>query len=106
MKTIPPCTICTDTLRMFVSILGAEAGNLALKVLPTGGLYIGGGIPMRILPLIKSGGFMERFTSKGRLSRILTDIPVHVILNSRAALMGAASEGLELLAAGSLGDRP
>ena len=90
------CPLCTDTLRMFVSILGAEAGNLALKVLPTGGLYIGGGIPLRILPHIRNGSFMEVFTSKGRMSHLMKDIPVHVILNTRAALVGAAKEGLEL----------
>jgi glucokinase len=101
LKTTPASAICTDTLGMFVSILGAEAGNLALKVLATGGLYIGGGIPLRILPLIKDGRFMETFTAKGRMSGILKDIPVHVILNTRAALMGAAKEGLEFSAAGS-----
>jgi glucokinase len=100
MKKGFSCQLCMDTLRMFVSILGAEAGNLALKILPTGGLYIGGGIPLRILPLIRNGNFMETFTAKGRMSRIMEDIPVHVILNTRAALMGAAKESLEILTEG------
>lgn len=100
LKAKDPCPLCRDTLKMFISILAAEAGNLALKVMPTGGMYIGGGIPLRILPLIKSADFMQTFTSKGRLSRIMAEIPVHVILNNRAALTGAAKEGLNLQASG------
>jgi glucokinase len=84
------------TLELFASILGAEAGNLALKVLATGGVYVGGGIPPRILPLLDRGGFLEAFLQKGRLGRVLADIPVHVIL-SPAALMGAAQFGLDLV---------
>jgi glucokinase len=98
-----PCPICSDTLRLFISILAAEAGNLALKVLPTGGMYIGGGLPLHILPLIKNSSFMETFTRKGRMSRIVADIPVHVILNKKAPLIGAAHEGLLLLKAGRPG---
>jgi glucokinase len=92
----PPSPLSTHTLGMFVSILGAEAGNLALKVLATGGVYIGGGLPPRILPLMEQGSFMRSFTSKGRLSGILENIPVHVILNPRAAFFGAAKAGLEI----------
>ncbi len=87
--------LCVATLHTFVSILGAEAGNLALKVLATGGLYLGGGIPPRILPVLENGEFMHAFQSKGRLSELMTRIPVHVILNPKAALMGAACYGLE-----------
>jgi glucokinase len=83
------------TLDLFVSILGAEAGNLALKVLATGGVYVGGGIPPRILPLFDRGGFLQAFLRKGRLGRVLAEIPAHVILGP-AALMGAAQFGLEL----------
>ncbi len=70
-------------------------GNLALKVMATGGVYIGGGIPPRILPQLASGTFMRAFRSKGRLSAILTDIPVHVITNTSLALLGAAYHGFE-----------
>ncbi len=88
------CEICTKTLELFISVLGAEAGNLALKGLTTGGMYIGGGIPPRILQFLKNETFMKSFTSKGRLSYLLRDIPVKVILNPKAALIGAASYGL------------
>lgn len=90
-----PCPLCAATLRLFVSILGAEAGNLALKVLATGGLYLGGGIPPRILPALAEGSFLEAFRRKGRLAELLARVPVHVI-TSRVALIGAASYGLRL----------
>jgi glucokinase len=78
---------------MFVSAYGAEAGNLALKVLSVGGLYIGGGIAPRILEKLKDGSFIKSFTDKGRLSQLLINMPVRVILDSRAALLGAAAYG-------------
>jgi glucokinase len=85
--------ICERTLDMFVSSYGAEAGNLALKVLAVGGLYVGGGIAPRILEKLKDGAFMKAFTDKGRLSQLLINTPVRVILESRAALLGAAAYG-------------
>ena len=85
--------ICERTLDMFVSAYGAEAGNLALKLLSIGGLYIGGGIAPRILEKLKDGTFMKAFTDKGRLSQLLVNMPVRVILESRAALLGAAAYG-------------
>jgi len=91
-----PCELCAATLNTFVSVLGAEAGNLALKVLATGGVYLGGGIPPRILPALKHERFMEAFRHKGRLSGLLAHMPVHVILNPKVALLGAACHGLEL----------
>jgi len=90
-----PCKLCTATLDVFVSILGAEAANLALKVLATGGIYLGGGIPPRILPLLEKERFMESFRRKGRFAELLAQMPVHVILNPRVALLGAARYGLE-----------
>jgi glucokinase len=90
-----PCEICTATLDIFVSVLGAEAGNLALKVLATGGVYLGGGIPPRIVPALEQERFMEAFTRKGRMAKLLERVPVHVILNPKAALLGAARFGLE-----------
>ncbi len=83
--------ICEKTLDMFVSAYGAEAGNLALKVLSVSGLYVGGGIAPRILEKLKDGTFMKAFTDKGRLSQLLINMPVRVILESRAAVLGAAA---------------
>lgn len=88
--------VCTATLDMFVSILGAEAGNLALKVLATGGVYIGGGIPPRILSFLNREAFMPPFLNKGRLGSVLTEVPIHVILHPHAGLLGAAYYGFEL----------
>jgi glucokinase len=85
--------LCVATLKTFVSILGAEAGNLALKVLATGGVYIGGGIPPRILSFLEDGTCMQVFRSKGRLAEVLVKMPVHVITNTKLALLGAAYHG-------------
>ena len=89
------CELCRLTLKTFVSILGAEAGNLALKVLSTGGLYLGGGIPPRILNALEGENFRKSFLGKGRMKRLLQPIPVNVITNHKAALIGAAFYGLE-----------
>ena len=83
--------ICEKALDMFVSAYGAESANLALKILSVGGLYVGGGIAPRILEKLKDGSFMRAFTDKGRLSQLLVNMPVRVILESRAALLGAAA---------------
>jgi glucokinase len=83
--------ICEMALDMFVSAYGAEAGNLALKVFSVGGLYVGGGIAPRILEKLKDGTFLKAFTDKGRLSQLLVNMPVRVILESRTALIGAAA---------------
>jgi glucokinase len=89
-----PCGLCRAALEMFVSILGAEAGNLALKVMATGGVYLGGGIPPRILPALQAGLFLKAFRGKGRMTALMNDIPIHVILNPKAALLGAAGQTL------------
>ena len=83
--------ICEKAMGMFVSAYGAEAGNLALKVLSVGGLYVGGGIAPRILEKLKDGTFMKAFTDKGRLSQLLINMPVRIILEPRAAQLGAAA---------------
>jgi glucokinase len=83
--------ICEKTLDMVVSAYGAEAGNLALKVMSVGGLYVGGGIAPRILEKLKDGTFLRAFQDKGRLSQLLINMPVRVILESRAAVLGAAA---------------
>jgi glucokinase len=91
--------LCCETVRVFVSILGAESGNLALKVMATGGVYLAGGIPPRILSFLTDGAFMEAFCNKGRMSDLLERIPVHVVLNPKTALIGAAAYGFDLLGA-------
>jgi glucokinase len=83
--------ICEKALDMFVSAYGAEAGNLALKILSVGGVYVGGGIAPRIIEKLKDGTFIKAFTDKGRLSQLLINMPVRIILESRAALLGAAA---------------
>lgn len=90
------CELCVTTLKLFAAVLGAETGNLVLKVLATGGVYIGGGIPPRILSYLDSGDFMRAFHNKGRFSEMLSHIPVHVILNPDVALIGAAAHGFGL----------
>ncbi len=82
--------LCVEALDLFVSLYGAEAGNLALKVMATGGLYIGGGIAPKIVQKLKDGTFMKSFVAKGRMRSLLEAIPVRVILNDKTALMGAA----------------
>jgi len=79
-----------SALDMMVDIYGAESGNLALKLMATGGVYLGGGIPPQIIPKLGDGEFMRAFTAKGRFADLLAGIPVRVILNDRTALMGAA----------------
>ena len=86
--------LCSRTVRLFASILGAEAGNLALKTLATGGVYLGGGIPPRIIPFLEEGLFLAAFRRKGPMADLLLRMPVHAILEPRAALIGAADRGL------------
>lgn len=85
--------LCTETLRLFTGILGAKAGDLALTVLATGGIYLAGGIPPALLPLLRSGPFLSRLRNKGRLSHLVASMPVYVVLGP-AALVGAATAGL------------
>jgi glucokinase len=79
-----------QTLQLFIDAYGAEAGNLALKLLPYSGLYIAGGIAPKILPLIQNSNFLLSFTQKGRMRPILEEIPVYIILNPQVGLIGAA----------------
>jgi glucokinase len=85
------------TMQMFVSAYGAEAGNLALKFLPRGGLYIAGGIAAKNLPLLTDGTFMAAFGQKGRMRSLVAQIPVSVVLNSQVGLIGAAAQSLAML---------
>ncbi|MDF2388735.1 glucokinase [Nostoc ellipsosporum NOK] len=82
--------LCEQTLQLFIEAYGAEAGNLALKLLPYGGLYIAGGIAPKILPLIENSNFLLNFTQKGRMRPLLEEIPVYIILNPQVGLIGAA----------------
>jgi glucokinase len=91
-----PSQVCQSTVEMMVSILASEAGNLALKVLATGGIYIAGGIALHLLSALEDARFMQAFTRKGRFQDLMGRIPIHVI-TTRAALLGAASYGLERL---------
>lgn len=89
--------LCLDVLDLFASIFGACAGNLALTGFTRGGVYLGGGVTPKILPILKRGSFLEGYVSKGRFREALMKIPVYVILNDQAALLGAArvaEEGL------------
>jgi glucokinase len=95
-------SICFETMKIFSAAFGAEAGNVALKVLAMGGMYLGGGIAPKILKTLKNGAFIQAFLDKGRLSPLLQSIPVRVILDDTCALLGAAAYA-ELQAAGVSG---
>lgn len=83
--------LCARALEMFAAAYGAEGGNMVLKVLAMGGMYLGGGIAPKMLRTMRGGAFMQAFMDKGRLSELLVETPVRIILESRAALMGAAA---------------
>jgi len=89
--------VCVATLQMFVDILAGEASNMALKVLATGGVYLGGGIPPRLLNLLQTERFISQFADKGRFTQLLLNMPLQVICNPQTALLGAAWAGLDLL---------
>jgi glucokinase len=84
------CPGCVETLEMFVEAYGAESGNLALRTVSTGGLFVGGGIAPKILPALTNGTFMRAFRAKQPLDQMLAAMPVNVILNDEAGLLGAA----------------
>jgi len=84
------CKLCVDALELFVSIYGAEAGNVALKFMAFAGVYVGGGIAPKIAGKLQDGAFMRAFVAKGRMQPLLESMPVRVILNPKTALHGAA----------------
>ncbi|MES9852751.1 MAG: glucokinase [Candidatus Thiodiazotropha sp. L084R] len=81
---------CQETLDLFIHLYGREAGNHALKIMATGGVYLGGGIAPQILPLLKQGRFLDGFLDKGRMQQLMASMPVKIILNDKTALLGAA----------------
>jgi glucokinase len=91
--------LCRKALELFVSIYGAEAGNLGLKVFATAGVYLGGGIAPKIRDILSEHWFLEAFTAKGRMRPVMEAMPVRVVLNDRAALLGAARRAADLAAA-------
>jgi glucokinase len=94
LSSASPSKLCASTLDLFVSILAGEAGNLAVKVLATGGVYIAGGVAVHTLSALQRPGFMESFKRKGRFTELMGRIPIHVVV-SQAGLAGAAACGLE-----------
>jgi glucokinase len=84
------CGLCEQALDLFISIYGAEAGNLALTLKASGGVYLGGGIAPRIAARLAGPVFLEAFRAKGRLRGLLEAVPVHIITNDKTALLGAA----------------
>jgi glucokinase len=84
------CPDCIEAVDLFVSAYGAEAGNVGLRVVATAGVYIGGGIAPRILPLLQNGRFIAAFRAKAPLDELVSRMPVAVILHKRSALLGAA----------------
>jgi glucokinase len=91
------CPRCVETLDMFVSAYGAETGNLALRSMTTAGVYVGGGIAPKILPALQKGPFMQAFLAKPPMDDVLARIPVKVILNPAAALIGASVKAASLI---------
>jgi glucokinase len=88
---------CQEALAVFCRIYGAEAGNMALKCLPYGGVYLAGGIAPKILPMLQKDFFMQRFLNKGRYRNILKKIPVRACLNPEAGLLGAHEKALAMI---------
>lgn len=95
------CPVCAESLDLFVALYGAEAGNLALKSLARGGVFVAGGIAPKILPKIQSGKFFNAFCEKEKFQELLSHFPIHIVLNEEAPLLGAAAEAAarELVAA-------
>lgn len=89
--------LCIETMSLFIRAYGAEAGNLALKLLPYGGLYIAGGVAAKNLPLLQRGDFLEAFSAKGRVSSAIADIPIYVVQNAKVGLIGAALCAAQML---------
>jgi glucokinase len=96
------CPVCVETLDFWTDAFGAESGNLALRVLAYGGVYLAGGIAVKILPLLQKSTFCQAFADKGPLAPLLANIPIAVVLNEDAPLLGAAHSALTILRGGKL----
>jgi glucokinase len=90
------CEACVEALDIFISAYGAEAGNIALRSVATAGVYVGGGIAPKLLPALRAGAFLEAFRAKEPMADLVATIPVHVILNPDAGLIGAATHAQDL----------
>lgn len=84
------CPVCSPVMALFVDVFGAEAGNVGLKMLATGGVYIGGGIAPKVLPQLQTGAFVAAFKDKGRMKPLMESMPVKVVMNQKTGLLGAA----------------
>jgi glucokinase len=91
------CPTCADAVDLFLSAYGAQAGNLALTVMATGGVFIGGGIIVKMLPRLRESEFLHSFLAKGRYRSVMAEIPVRIILNPKASRIGAAQAAIDLL---------
>ncbi len=91
------CPTCEAAVEIFLSIYGAQAGNLALTVMSLGGVYVGGGIIVKLLPKVGHGAFMRAFVDKGRFASLMEEIPVRILLNPKTSQIGAAQAALRLL---------
>jgi glucokinase len=96
LATVDPCPLCRATVELFAAILAAEAGNMALRTLATGGVYLGGGLPRRLLPILTQPPFLNRFGEKGRLSPLLARFPLHVVIRPNIGLFGALQYALAI----------
>jgi glucokinase len=85
--------VCGETMELFVRYFATEASSLVLKLMATGGLYLAGGIPPKIIPLLKDDGWVKNFDNNGRMHQLSEKVPVHVVLNDKMALLGAAYFG-------------
>jgi glucokinase len=97
MDPAPACEICRRTIRMFVQVLGAEAGNLALRLLPSGGLFIAGGLAARLSGFFESDEFLAACQDKGRMSAVVANIPLYLVLDAHTPLYGGAYCGVQAL---------
>ncbi len=95
--TTGACTTCAEAVELFLSIYGAQAGNLALTVMGLGGVYVGGGIITKLLPKVGQGAFLQAFQNKGRFSALMKEIPVRILLNPKTSQIGAAHAAAELV---------
>jgi glucokinase len=94
------CAQCVEAMDLFISAYGAEAGNIALRMVATAGVYVGGGIAPKILPALQSGGFLDAFRAKEPMAHLVATTPVAVILNPEAGLLGAGVHAQEVMVAG------